>query len=203
MLTAKAFGMKVTQYFAGFGPKVWSFQRGETEYGLKAIPAGGYVKIVGMTPLEPVADEDEPRAFWRAPLRRRTVVLSAGSLTHFLLAIVVTYIAAVTTGLPNMAWQNYDRAKAAPVVEVADCVVPVPTRGDCKAGDPAGAAKAAGLQDGDRILDVGGTAIANYSELVTALQQAPAGPIAVRYERAGAEKTATVRLVPVTRYTSD
>ena len=52
LLTAKRFGMKATQYFAGFGPTVWSFRRGETEYGLKAVPAGGFVKIVGMTPLE-------------------------------------------------------------------------------------------------------------------------------------------------------
>ena len=55
LLTAKRFGMKATQYFAGFGPTVFSFRRGETEYGLKAVPAGGFVKIVGMTPLEEVA----------------------------------------------------------------------------------------------------------------------------------------------------
>ncbi|NHC13565.1 M50 family metallopeptidase [Motilibacter deserti] len=203
MLTAKAYGMKVTQYFAGFGPKIWSFRRGETEYGVKAIPAGGYVKIVGMTPLEPVAPEDDARAFWRAPLRRRTVVLAAGSLTHFGLAIVVAYIAALTTGLPNMAWQDFDPAKAAPVVEVTDCVIPVPNRGECAPGDPAGAAKAAGLQDGDRILAVGSTPVASYGDLVKVLQAAPAGATEVRYERAGAEQTATVGLVPVQRYAPD
>ena len=63
LLTAKRFGMKATQYFAGFGPTLWSFRRGETEYGFKAIPAGGFVKIVGMTPLEEIAPEDQPRAF--------------------------------------------------------------------------------------------------------------------------------------------
>ncbi len=86
LLTAKRFGMKATQYFAGFGPTVFSFRRGETEYGLKAIPAGGFVKIVGMTPLEDGRPEDRDRAFWRFPLWQRTVVLVAGSATHFLLA---------------------------------------------------------------------------------------------------------------------
>src|SRR4029453_8307372 len=88
LLTAKRFGMKPTQYFAGFGPPLWAFRRGETEYGLKAVPAGGFVKIVGMTPLEEVAPKDSDRAFWRYPLWQRTVVLVAGSATHFLLAIV-------------------------------------------------------------------------------------------------------------------
>ena len=68
LVTAKRYGMKATQYFAGFGPTLWSFRRGETEYGLKAVPAGGFVKIVGMTPLDEVDPADEPRAFWRAPV---------------------------------------------------------------------------------------------------------------------------------------
>ena len=66
-VTAKRFGMKATQYFFGFGPTLWSFQRGETEYGVKAIPAGGFVKITGMTSLDEVDPEDEPRSFRRAP----------------------------------------------------------------------------------------------------------------------------------------
>ena len=80
---AKRFGMKATQFFAGFGPTVWSFQRGETEYGIKAIPAGGFVKIIGMTALEEVDPEDEPRAFYKQKAWKRTVVLAAG-LVHAL-----------------------------------------------------------------------------------------------------------------------
>ena len=81
--------MKATQYFAGFGPTLWSFRRGETEYGVKAIPAGGFVKIVGMTPLEEVAAGGPgPRRSGGIPLWQRTVVLVAGSMTHFLIAIV-------------------------------------------------------------------------------------------------------------------
>ncbi len=65
-LTAKKFGMKVTEFFLGFGQKIWSFTRGETEFGLKAIPAGGYCRIVGMTPREELSPEDAPRAFVKA-----------------------------------------------------------------------------------------------------------------------------------------
>ena len=69
MITAKRFGMKVTKYFVGFGPTIFSFQRGETEYGLKAIPLGGFCKIVGMTPQDDdVSEADQPRAMWRFPV---------------------------------------------------------------------------------------------------------------------------------------
>ena len=78
-VTARHYGMKATQFFVGFGPTLWSRQKGETEYGIKAIPAGGFVKIVGMTTLDEVDPGDEDRAFWRQPAGRRTVVLSAGS----------------------------------------------------------------------------------------------------------------------------
>src|SRR5215211_4730083 len=103
MGTAKAFGMKVTKFFAGFGPTLWSFRRGETEYGLKAIPAGGFVDIAGMSHLEELHTDDEPRAFWRYPAWKRVVVMAAGSITHFVLAIVILYGLAVTAGLPNDA----------------------------------------------------------------------------------------------------
>ena len=104
MLTAKGFGMKVTKYFAGFGPTLWSFRRGETEYGIKAIPLGGFVKIVGMTPQDDdVAPEDEKRAMWRFPVWKRTVVLSAGSITHFILGFILLWITASFVGMPNPA----------------------------------------------------------------------------------------------------
>src|SRR3712207_6716598 len=88
MLTAKRFGMKVTQYFVGFGPTLFSFRRGETEYGLKGIPLGGFCKIVGMTPQDDdVAPGDQPRAMWRFPGWERASGLSGGPVQHFLLAM--------------------------------------------------------------------------------------------------------------------
>ena len=73
-VTAKRAGMKVTEYFVGFGPRLWSMRRGETEYGVKAIPAGGYVRITGFTSTEDVAPEDEPRAYRQQPFHQRIIV---------------------------------------------------------------------------------------------------------------------------------
>jgi membrane-associated protease RseP (regulator of RpoE activity) len=206
LLTAKRFGMKATQYFAGFGPTVFSFRRGETEYGLKAVPAGGFVKIVGMTPLEEVAPEDRDRAFWRFPLWQRTVVLVAGSLTHFALAAVVFYAAAVTTGLPNPAAQSFDAMKADPVVgSVAQCVVPgfdLTESGalrDCKDGDPQAPARLAGLERGDRVTSVGGTEVTTYGELVKLVRATPPGPVEITYVRDGRTRTTTADLVATRR----
>src|SRR5881398_3271767 len=78
--TAKKFGMKASRFFVGFGPTLWSTRRGETEYGIKALPAGGFVKIVGMHSLDDPDDPaDEPRSFRRQPAWQRIVVLCAGS----------------------------------------------------------------------------------------------------------------------------
>src|SRR6186713_1925089 len=123
MLTAKAFGMKVTQYFAGFGPTLWSFKKGETEYGVKAIPLGGFVKIVGMTPQDDdVPPGEEHRAMWRFPVWKRTIVLSAGSITHFLLAFAALWLAAMFMGLPNPALPQGQLSEP-PVVAVQPCVI--------------------------------------------------------------------------------
>ena len=102
MVTAKAFGMKVTRYFVGFGPTVFSFREGETEYGLKGIPLGGFCKIVGMTPQDDdVEPADQPRAMWRFPVWKRTMVMSAGSITHFVLAAIAIWVSAISLGLPE------------------------------------------------------------------------------------------------------
>src|SRR5882724_5542081 len=121
MVTAKMFGMKVTRYFVGFGPTLWSFRRGETEYGVKAIPAGGFVKIVGMTPQDDdVEPGDEPRAMWRYPVWKRTVVMSAGSVTHFGLAAVIIFGIFVFGGKANPA---ADPTQQPALVKIQNCVV--------------------------------------------------------------------------------
>ena len=81
--------MKVTEYFLGFGPRLWSIRRGETEYGVKAIPAGGYVRIVGMTMLEEVDPPDEARSYRQASFPRRLAVAVAGSAMHVIMAFVL------------------------------------------------------------------------------------------------------------------
>jgi membrane-associated protease RseP (regulator of RpoE activity) len=88
-VTARLTGMKATEFFVGFGPRVWSFTRGETEYGIKAIPLGGYVKILGMTNVETLDDpNDEPRTYRQQSYPRRILVASAGSIMHMIMAFV-------------------------------------------------------------------------------------------------------------------
>src|ERR1022692_2907436 len=100
-LTAKKFGMKVTQFFVGFGQTIWSTFRGETEYGVKALPLGGFVKITGMTALDEVDPADEPRSFRRQPGWQRIIVLAAGSFMHFALAFFLLIVLAAGLGLEN------------------------------------------------------------------------------------------------------
>ena len=90
-VAAKAFGMKATEAFFGFGPRLWSTTRGETEYGVKAIPFGGYVKIIGMNPFEEVAPEEEGRTYRVAPFWKKSVVVLAGIASHFIVAFVLLY----------------------------------------------------------------------------------------------------------------
>ena len=91
-IAAKQSGMKVTEFFLGFGPRLWSFQRGETEYGVKAIPAGAYVRIIGMHNLDEVPPEDEPRTYRQQSYPKRLAVAPAGSAMHFLQAIVASFL---------------------------------------------------------------------------------------------------------------
>src|ERR1700684_2900966 len=104
-VTAKRFGMKCTQYFIGFGPTIWSTHRGETEYGVKALPLGGFVKITGMTLIDEVEADDEPRSFRRAPGWQRLIVLAAGSFMHFVLAAVIIFVLALGIGIENYTTQ--------------------------------------------------------------------------------------------------
>ena len=99
MGAAKMFGMRVRRYFIGFGPTLWSFRRGETEYGLKAIPAGGFCDIAGMTALDEVTPQEAPRAMWRFATWKRFVVMVAGSVTHFIIGFLILYLMAITMGV--------------------------------------------------------------------------------------------------------
>ncbi|MEU6642281.1 site-2 protease family protein [Saccharomonospora sp. NPDC046836] len=199
MFTAKAFGMKVRRYFVGFGPTIFSFRRGETEYGLKAIPLGGFCDIAGMTALDEVTPDEAPRAMYRFKTWKRTVVLAAGSFTHFVLGFIVLYLMAVTMGLPNLTNK--------PVVsEVTDCVRSATTAEQannpvCRPGDLA-PAKNAGLQAGDEIVAVDGRSTTTWSDLLTAVQAA-SGPTELRVLRDGETVTLNVDVPRVTRPTSN
>jgi membrane-associated protease RseP (regulator of RpoE activity) len=206
MITAKRFGMKVTKYFVGFGPTVFSFQRGETEYGLKWIPLGGFCKIVGMTPQDDdVAPEDQHRAMWRFPVWKRTVVMSAGSITHFILAIVAMWFAAVFVGLPNPALPQTaaEQRNAPAMITVGECVqITIAQSQQCTVGQNGnvqGPAAAAGLRNGDVVTRVGDTPVATYGQLTDAIRAQKPGRVEFSYTRDGQARTATVDLIAANR----
>jgi membrane-associated protease RseP (regulator of RpoE activity) len=143
-LTAKRFGMKVTEFFLGFGARIWSFRRGETEFGIKAIPAGGYCKIVGMAPGEEVAPEDQHRRFLSGTVPQRLIVLGAGSFLHFVLGFILVLI--LFSGIGTVRALNT-------VEEVVPCIL---TQGqsECAPSAPRSPALSAGLLAGDEIISV-------------------------------------------------
>src|SRR2546425_8772347 len=87
-VSAKAFRIKVEEFFVGFGPRLWSFRRGDTEYGVKAIPLGGYVRIAGMNPFQETPPADIPRSYGAKPPWQRALVILAGPASHFVMALV-------------------------------------------------------------------------------------------------------------------
>ncbi|MHB1740355.1 MAG: M50 family metallopeptidase [Actinomycetes bacterium] len=190
-LTAKRFGMKVTEFFVGFGPRLWSFRRGETEYGVKAIPAGGYVRIVGMTPLEDVPEADRSRAFYRQPAPQRALVLAAGSLTHFLIALVLLTIVTLGLGSP---------ALTPTISAVSACVPTITATSDvCAPGATASPAELAGIRPGDQIVSVDGHPTRSWNQVTSAIVAAGPGPATVVVERTGRQITLHPDLVESTR----
>ncbi len=188
LLTAKAFGMKATEFFIGFGPKVWSFRRGETEYGFKAIPAGGYVKIVGMTDLDKVEEEDADRAFYKFSAPKKLVVLSAGSISHMFIGFFLFVFVLMALGTPTLD----TKVGAVSQCILADGAAPEAT---CADGDAASPAKAAGLREGDQILAVAGTPVKEWADATAAIRKAGEGPLEITIKRDGQTQTLTPVLV--------
>jgi len=188
LLTAKAFGMKATQFFVGFGSTLWSRRRGETEYGIKALPLGGFVKITGMTSIDDVDPAEEPRSFRAKPGWQRAIVLFAGSFMHFLIAFVLLWILAVGVGIAD---------QSGPTVSVLRCV-PAGRQAPCAQGDPRSPAALAGLRSGDKIVAVAGRPVRNWTQIGAAIKAHPAGsPVRFTIERGGRQITKNVSLASV------
>ena len=168
LITAKRFGMKATEYFVGFGPTLWSTRRGETEYGVKAIPLGGYVRIVGYTPLEEVAAADRPRAFYRQPAARRAVVIGAGVVANFVFAFLLLAVMAMTIGKPLPG------TVTSTIEKVTPCV-PSALQGACGTGRPPSPAAAAGLRAGDHVVSINGAPVADWGDLTAAIGRTKPG----------------------------
>ncbi len=172
-VAAKRSGMKVTEYFVGFGPRIWSFRRGETEYGVKALPLGGYVKIPGMTNLDEVDPADEPRTYRQQSFAKRVAVSFAGPAMNFLLAIVLTWGLVTFVGVPVANQVEFQGLNAV--------------------GGRPSPAQVAGVRPGDVVVSVDGKAVGgNTSVLTHAVQQHPGVPLTLVVDRNGRQKTLTV-----------
>ncbi len=224
LVPGKLFGVKVTQYFIGFGPTVWSRTRGETEYGVKAVPLGGYVKLIGMLPpgggdptkvrstntgvmsqmvsdarraeYELVEPGDEDRLFYKLSWWKKLVVMMSGVMTN--LAIAFALFAVVFMGHGVLT-------STTTVAAVSQCVIAVEpgtadqTERACTADDPQAPAKAAGIVPGDRIVSFNGRPIGDWKDLQSAIRGNSDGAASIVVERDGARRTLTTSTTVSTR----
>src|SRR5215469_10764353 len=164
--TAKKFGMRVTQFFVGFGKTLWSTFRGETEYGVKALPFGGFVKITGMTSAEDVDLAHEPRSFRNQPGWQRIIVLAAGSFMHFVLAMFLLFVLAFGIGQANSNTNVVSSIAACVPASVTALKSANPCAGHNLGKSPA---QIAGLRPGDKIISVDGKPVGTWTQLHTVL----------------------------------
>ncbi len=163
---AKWGGMKVTEFFIGFGPKIWSFQRGETEYGLKVIPAGAYVKVIGMNNLDEVDPADEGKTYRQASYPRRMAVAVAGSTMHFLQALLLLFVLYSFVGVPGGSLTEDKEWEVGEVV-------------------PGSAAADAGLQAEDRVLEVDGRRYETFTTFAEDIAERPGEDVTLSVLRDG------------------
>ncbi len=217
MVPAKRFGVKVTQYFVGFGKTIWSRRKGETEYGVKTIPLGGYVKLVGMLPPGPDDDPgtvrksntgifaqlisdarsaeyelvekgDEERLFYRLPWWKKVIVMAGGPTVNIAIAFVLFAIVFMGHGV---------QTATTTVDSISSCVIAVtaenadqPTRA-CTASDPVAPAKAAGIRPGDRVVSFNGQRITEWQDLQKLIRSNSDGVATIGVVRDGEPLTLT------------
>jgi membrane-associated protease RseP (regulator of RpoE activity) len=173
-ITARKYGMWVSEFFVGFGKRIWSFQRGETEFGVKAIPAGGYCKIEGMSPSDELPEGQADRAFYKASSAKKLVVLGAGSFLHFVLGFVLLFSLFAGIGTNQ-------------VLPVINEVV------------PNSAAQAAGILPGDEVLSINGKQVTEWYKDVEVIRESKGSELTLVLSRNGEEivVTAAARLTDI------
>ncbi|WP_242492391.1 M50 family metallopeptidase [Agromyces binzhouensis] len=221
LVPAKLFGVKVTQYMIGFGPTIWSRRKGETEYGVKAIPLGGYIAMIGMFPpgkdghakedstgffrtlvqdardssAESITPGDEHRAFYRLPVWKRIIVMFGGPFMNLVLAIVLFGVLLMGFGIAQ---------PSTTIGSVSECALPATSeRQTCEPGDPAAPGAEAGIQPGDTILVVAGQPIRTWAESTAIIREHPGEEIPVVVLRDGEEVTLAVTPLLSERYVVD
>jgi membrane-associated protease RseP (regulator of RpoE activity) len=172
-ITARRYGMKVSEFFVGFGKRIWSVQRGETEFGVKAIPAGGYCKIEGMSPNDAMPEGQEHRAFYKASSGKKLVVLGAGSFLHFVLGFVLLFILYAGVGTN-------------PVIVIGEVI-------------SSSAAQSAGIQVGDEVISINGVKVTAWDKDVERIRNSQGKELTLELLRDGQNITitATPRLTEV------
>lgn len=220
MVPAKKFGVRVSQYMVGFGPTLWSRTRGETEYGLKAIPLGGYVRLVGMYPpgdpraerktgriaeliqsardasTEEIVPGEEHRAFYNLSAPKKLVVMLGGPFMNLVIAAVL--FTAVVVGFGSFG-------PTTTLASVSQCVLPAdaPAGAECTEGSDLAPAAAAGLLPGDTIVEFGGQPATDWDELATSISAAGGTPTDIVVERDGKRVESVVTPVVADRPTTD
>jgi len=172
---ARAFGMKVTEFFVGFGPLLWSTKRGETEYGLKLIPLGGYVRIIGMNPFEDVDPDEEGRTYRQAPFWQKSIVILAGIASHFVVALALLWFVVV-------AWGTFATDAEGQVVRTTTISGVSEVLPD---SDEATPAALSGAEVGDTIIAVDGTPIATWEEFTEFAQANGGNQVVITVNRDG------------------
>ena len=178
-LTARMTGMKVSEFFIGFGPRVWSFRRGETEYGIKAVWVGAYVRIAGMNNLDEVDPSDEPRSFRQKSYPRKLLVLTAGSGMHFVIALVLLFALLTLDG-------SLSAGSTSQPDEVAEWTLATVSVDS--------AASAAGLRPGDDLISVAGVGRTTFADFSRHVQRLPGEEVEVVYRRGDVTHTAVTRI---------
>ena len=222
LLPAKKFGVRVSQYMIGFGPTLWSWRRGETEYGFKALPLGGYISMSGMYPpakaggrartattgifnslvqdarsasAEAIVDGEDDRAFYRLPVWKRVVIMFGGPFMNLLIAIVLYAILLMGFGIPQVSTT---------IGSVSACVIAAGSeQTECLATDPVAPGKAAGLKPGDTVVSWDGTAIETWDQATELIRASAGETVTVVVERAGADVTLQVTPLLTERYVYD
>jgi len=209
LLPAKKFGVKVTEYMIGFGPSVWSRVKGETRYGLKAVPLGGYIRMIGMLPpatdgtsrsmstgrfaamvndarkqsVDEIQPGEEARAFYRLPVRKRVVIMMGGPTMNLILAFILFAIVLVGIGIPQATMQVSDVSSCVPTAS-SPTGQPLPS-GNCATGSAPAPAAVAGIEAGDTIVAINGQPATDWLETTTWIRAHPGASATFTVERAG------------------
>lgn len=176
--TARHFGMLVRRFYVGMGPTVWSYRRGETEYGLAALPVGGFCDIAGMTTSDELDPADEPRAMHSKPAWQRIIVMIAGPVMNFILGFVLFFGVALTAGLPNIDQEPIPASQVPAVVGTTQCI-----EEGCTGGGPAGDA---GVLPGDRLTEIDSVPIDSWADVSAAVEGLGGQQVEIVVDRGGA-----------------